>query len=136
MKSKSTVEKRALSSLKAKITEAEKANKNVELTDPEVIKVITAAIKQRMQSHSEYVRFNRIDLAYIEMEDIHIYESYLPAQMTSSEIEMACKEIMQSFLNAITNRNALIGKTIGEFNKKYTGRATTETVKQILEGIV
>ncbi len=136
MKSKNVIGKRALSSLKSKITEAEKANKNVKLNDDEIIKVITSAIKQRTQSHTEYVKFDRTDLADVEMEDINVLEKYLPSQMTSFEIETAVREIIQSFPHAISNRNALIGKTIGEFNKKYTGRATTETVKQILENIV
>jgi uncharacterized protein YqeY len=136
MKSKDVIGKRALSSLKAKITEAEKANKNTELADSEIIKVITSAIKQRTQSHTEYVKFGRTDLADVEMEDINALEKYLPAQMTKSEIETAVREIIQSFPHVISNRNALIGKSIGEFNKKYAGRATTEAVKQILETIV
>jgi uncharacterized protein YqeY len=136
MKSKDVIGKRALSSLKAKIIEAEKANKNVELADDEIIKVITSAIKQRTQSHTEYVKFSRTDLADVEMEDINILEKYLPAQMTKFEIETVVREIMQSFNQIVTNRHALIGKTIGEFNKKYAGRSSTEVVKQILENIV
>jgi uncharacterized protein len=136
MKSKDEDGKRAISSLKAKITEAEKANKNTELTDIEVVKVISSAIKQRRQSFEEYSKFGRTDLADVEMRDIKILERYLPSQMTEADIENAVREIMQSFTAVITNRNALVGKTIGEFNKKYTGQADINLVKQIVERTV
>jgi uncharacterized protein len=136
MKSRDEDGKRAISSLKAKITEAEKANKNTELTDIEVVKVISSAIKQRRQSFEEYSKFGRTDLADVEMRDIKILERYLPSQMTEADIENAVREIMQSFTAVITNRNALVGKTIGEFNKKYTGQADINLVKQIVERTV
>lgn len=135
MKSKNEDAKRAISSLKAKITEAEKANKNTELTDTEVIKVVSSAIKQRKQSLEEYVKYSRIDLASVEKAEITVLERYLPKQMTEDDIENAVREIIQSFTVAITNRNALVGKTIGEFNKKYTGKANISLLKQIVEKV-
>jgi uncharacterized protein YqeY len=136
MKSKDVVGKRALSSLKAKITEAEKANKNTELADSEVIKVITSVIKQRTQSHTEYVKFGRTDLADVEMEDINVLEVYLPAQMSDDEIREVVMGIMNGFEGVINNPNALIGKTIGEFNKQFVGRADVVKVKEIISQMV
>lgn len=136
MKSKDEDGKRAISSLKAKITEAEKANKNTELTDTEVIKVVSSAIKQRKQSYEEYTKFGRTDLADVESKDISILERYLPKQMNETEIEIAVREIIQSFSNVITNPNALIGRTVGEFNKKYVGLADVETVKKVVASLV
>lgn len=136
MKSKDEDGKRAISSLKAKITEAEKANKNTELTDIEVIKVVSSAIKQRKQSYEEYTKFGRTDLADVESKDISILERYLPKQMNETEIEIAVREIIQSFSTVITNPNALIGRTVGEFNKKYVGLADVETVKRVVSSLV
>jgi uncharacterized protein len=136
MKSKDENGKRAISSLKAKITEAEKANKNTELNDSEVVKVVSSAIKQRKQSFDEYTKFGRIDLANIEEVEIQILERYLPKQMDSSEIETAVREIIQSLSEVVTNPNALIGRTIGEFNKKYVGRADVGEVRMVIEKIV
>jgi len=56
MKAKDVNAKAALSSLKSKITEAEKAKSNTELSEAEVIKVLTSAIKQRKQSIEEFAR--------------------------------------------------------------------------------
>jgi uncharacterized protein YqeY len=43
--------KAALSSVKAKITEAEKVKANVELEDKDIIAILSTAIKQRKQSY-------------------------------------------------------------------------------------
>jgi uncharacterized protein len=136
MKSKDEDGKRAISLLKAKITEGEKANKNTELTDTEIIKVVSSAIKQRRQSLEEYQKFGRMDLAKVEEVEIQILERYLPKQMDSSEIETAVREIIQSLSEVVTNPNALIGRTIGEFNKKYVGRADIGEVRMVIEKIV
>lgn len=136
MKSKDENSKRAISSLKAKITEAEKANKNIELTDSGVVKVVTFAIKQRKQSFDEYTKFDRLDLAKNEEVEINILKRYLPKQMTEAEIKTEVIKILDSFGGGYANRNVLVGKTIGEFNKNYTGQADISLVKQIIERVV
>lgn len=132
MKTKDEKTKTALSSLKAKITEAEKGKGNVELSDDEVIKVITSGIKQRKQSVDEFTRGNRQDLVDKEQGEIDVLERYMPKQLTEQEIEVAVLEILSGF-DAGTNKQRLVGQTIGTFNKKYTGRADNSLVKQIVE---
>jgi uncharacterized protein YqeY len=136
MKAKDETTKRTLSSFKAKITEAEKANKNIELTDNEVIKVLNSAIKQRKQSYDEYVKYGRNELAQGEMDEMKVLQNYLPKQMTESEVETAVREIIIGFNGVVTNPQALIGRSIGEFNKKYTGLADIETVKSVVNKVV
>jgi uncharacterized protein YqeY len=136
MKTKDETTKRTLSSFKAKITEAEKANKNTELTDNEVIKVLNSAIKQRKQSYDEYVKYGRIELAKAEMDEIEVLKNYQPKQMDNSEIETAVREIVVEMNGVVTNPQALIGRTIGEFNKKYTGLADIEKVKSIVNKVL
>lgn len=136
LKSRNEVSKAALSGLKAKITEAEKANGNQELDEAEILKVITKAVKQRKESADAYTTAGRHDLAIRELAESDVISKYLPAQMTPQEIGNALTEIMQGFSGAITNPNALQGKTIGEFNKRYNGRAEIGMVKEILAKLV
>lgn len=136
MKAKDENSKSALSGIKAKITEAEKANGNSELTDAEVIKVLTKAIKQRRESQEIYEKAGREELARKESDEASVLERYMPAQMSPQEISDALIEIMQGFSGTITNPNALQGKTIGEFNKRYNGRADIGTVKMLLANLV
>lgn len=136
MKAKDETTKRTLSSFKAKITESEKANKNIELTDNEVIKVLNSAIKQRKQSYDEYIKYGRTELAESEMDEMKVLQNYLPKQMTDGEVETAVREIIVGFQGVVTNPQALIGRTIGEFNKKYTGLCDIETLKSVVNRVV
>lgn len=136
IKDRNEIAKSALSSLKAKITEAEKANKNKILSDEEVLKVVISCIKQRKQSYDEYIKAGRSDLADIEANEIEVLQEYMPDQMTKDEIKKVISEIMANFSSAMKNEKALVGKTIGEFNKKFPGRADNKLVHLIGNEVV
>lgn len=136
MKAKDLDAKAALSGIKSVITVAEKANGNAEISDAEVLKLITKAIKQREESITMYERGGRPELAHKEAAEAAVLRNYMPAQMTAQEITDALTQIMQGFAGTITNPQALIGKTIGEFNKQYQGQADIGTVKEIISKLV
>jgi uncharacterized protein YqeY len=136
MKEKNEVAKITLSGLKAKITEQEKANKNQELTDAEVIKVLTTAVKQRKESADAFTSGNRPELAAKELAEMAVIETFLPAQMTDAEIEAAVRTIIHSFAGQDLQSNVLRGKTMGAFNKQYTGQANPESVKTVINNII
>jgi uncharacterized protein YqeY len=136
MKAKDENAKMALSGIKAKIIEAEKANGNQELSDDEVIKVINKAIKQREESAKIYSEAGRSEMATKELLELSVLMDYMPAQMTEAEIETAVREIIQEFNGVVTNGNALVGKTMGTFNKKHQGRADAKVVGEIIKRIV
>lgn len=136
MKTKDEVSKAALSGIKAKITEAEKLKTGTVLSDADVTKVIVSAVKQYKQSYEAFIAGDRGDLAEKEFHEMTVLQRYLPAEMSESEIRVALVEIMQGLNVAVTSPTALIGKSIGEFNKKYTGRADTQVVKRIATDLV
>jgi uncharacterized protein YqeY len=135
-KAKDTNAKAALSSIKAAITVAEKNNGTWIATDDEIIKIINKGIKQREESIKMYDLANRPELTKKESDEIAVLRTYMPAQMTPQEIVDALTEIMQGFAGVITNPQALQGKTIGEFNKRYQGRAEIGMVKSVLANLV
>lgn len=136
MKAKDENAKSALSSLKAKITEAEKAGFSQNLNDEEVVKVLVKAIKQREESQKIFEDAGRDELARKECDEACVLRKYMPAQMSDQEISESLIEIMQSFSGVITNPNALQGKTIGEFNKRFNGRADLGKVKHVMSKLV
>ena len=136
MKAKDETVKSTLSSIKAAITNAEKNNGTWVATDEEIIKIINKAIKQREESIAMYERGGRPELAHKEAAEAAVLRNYMPAQMTEQEITLALKEILQDFSVTIKNPQALVGKTIGEFNKKYQGRADIGTVKMIVNQLI
>lgn len=136
MKSKNEIEKSALSSIKAKITEGEKANGNKELSDDDVIKIINKGIKQREESIRIYTEAGRVELAEKENDEVGVLKKYMPRQMTDTEIEIAVREIIQNFDGVVTNPNALVGKTMGMFNKNHQGRADNKLVSEIIKKVI
>ena len=136
MKAKDETAKMALNSVKAAITNAEKGNGTWVATDEEIIKIINKGIKQREESIKMYDLANRPELVDKEHQEISILKKYMPAQMTEQEIMLALKEILQDFSVTIKNPQALVGKTIGEFNKQYQGRADIGTVKMMVNQLV
>jgi uncharacterized protein YqeY len=135
MKSKDTIAKAALSGVKAKITEAEKANGNRELTEAETIKVISTAIKQRKQSYEEFYKGGREDLATREYDEMRVLEMYMPTQLSDEEITVEVDKILAGFAHE-TNRNKKIGQTMGAFNKQFAGSADASRVKTIIESLI
>jgi len=136
MKDKNETAKAALSSLKAKITEAEKANGNTELAEAAIIKVINTAIKQRKESADAFLKGNRNDLAIKELAEVQVITNYLPTQMSEAEIETAVRTIIPTLDGVVTNPNVLAGKTMGAFNKQYAGRADNALVKTVINRVI
>lgn len=135
-KAKDENAKAALSSIKAEITKAEKSTPNFIATDEEVIKIINKGIKQREESIKMYELACRDELVRKETDEVCVLRNYMPAQMTEQEIGDALTQIMQGFAGVITNPMALQGKTIGEFNKRYNGRADIGAVKEVLSKLI
>jgi uncharacterized protein YqeY len=135
-KAKDTTAKAALSSIKAAITVAEKNNGTWVATNDEIIKIINKGIKQREESIKMYETAGRQELVDKERDEMEVLKKYMPAQMTSDEITLALKEILQDLSVTIKNPQALVGKSIGEFNKQYQGRADIGTVKGIVNQLV
>lgn len=136
MKSKDIITKSALNGLKAKITESEKSNGNQPLSDDEILKVITSAVKQRKQSYDEFIKGKREDLALKEQEEMIVFQKYLPAQMSEEEIEVEVNLLLSELSLTNLTPQAIVGKTMGAFNKKFQGRAEINKVKQIIEKIL
>lgn len=134
MKNKDESTKSALSGLKSKITEAEKVNGS-ELSDSDILKLINKGIKQREESIRLFIEGSRPELVVKESEERIVLMNYLPVQMTDEEIETAVREIIVG-LPTMTNANALSGKTMGEFNKKYQGMADSKRVSEIIKKVV
>ena len=137
-KAKDTIGKSALSGLKSKILEAEKAGPaGTELSDADVLKIVISTVKQRKQSVEEFTKAGRMDLVDQEVLELEPIESYLPKQMNDSELTEAVKNVISEFADANISVQALTGKTIGAFNKKFPGMADPIRLKEIImENIV
>jgi uncharacterized protein YqeY len=135
-KAKDITAKTALSSIKAAITIAFKSNGTWVATDDEIIKIINKGIKQREESIKMYETAGRQELVDKERDEMEVLKKYMPAQMSYDEISNELIIILQEIAQTVKNPQALVGKTIGEFNKRHQGKADVGTVKEILAKLV
>lgn len=136
MLAKDEVRKLTIRGIKKEIIEARTApGASGELSDDDVIRIVSKMLKQRKESAAIYVQQKRPELAESELAEATILESYLPKQLSVEEVTAALKAIMEQ-VGAQGPKD--MGKVMGVASKqlagKVEGRVLSETVKQLLNG--
>jgi uncharacterized protein YqeY len=91
-----------------------------ELDDAAVLSVLDKMVKQRRDSVEQFTQGGRDDLAAIEKAEIAVLESYLPEQLSESELDAMIDEAI-SATGAESIRD--MGKVMGLMKSKAAGRA-------------
>jgi uncharacterized protein YqeY len=91
------------------ITNQEVSGKEAkQLSDAEVLSVLTKEAKKRQESVEAYLQANRKDLADKESAELVVLEKYLPAALTESEVdEIISKAITQASAQGATGMKAM-----------------------------
>ncbi|GET20942.1 GatB/YqeY domain-containing protein [Prolixibacter denitrificans] len=111
----------ALRNIKKVLLEAKTAKAGQEeLSDDVALKAIAKLAKQGKDSAEIYKGQNRQDLYDQEMEQVKVFEAYLPSKMSDEELTAAVKEIIVE-LGAESMKD--MGKVMGAANAKLAGRA-------------
>ena len=93
MRSKDSVRLGAIRLLLSAIKQRE-VDERIELSDADVIGVIEKMFKQRRDSIAAYESANRTDLADIEKFEVTVLQTYLPQQLTESEISALLEKVV------------------------------------------
>ena len=93
MKEKNEIKKNAIQMVRAGILQIEK-DKGIELTDEQIIELISKEVKKRKDSIADYEKGGREDLVNQINEEISYLEKYLPKQLTEEEITVIVKQII------------------------------------------
>ena len=108
---------------------------DVELTDEQVISVISSEIKKRKEAIDLYRQGGRVDLADKEKSELETLQKYLPEQLSDQELEKIIKEIVETHGHASPSD---FGRVMGQVMVKVKGRAdggkVGEIVKKMFEG--
>jgi uncharacterized protein len=104
-----------------------------DLNDQDVIEVITTLVKQRRESIRMYLEGNRPDLVEKEEAELEILLGFLPAQLSTAEIEALVDRIIletgaQGARDMGRVMKALTPLTAG----KADGKSVSDTVRQKL----
>ena len=91
-----------------------------ELTDDEVLSVLSREVKTRRESIDAYTAAGRTEAAAKEQSEIDIISVYLPAQLSADEIAQLVKETVDE-VGASSPRD--MGKVMASLVPKTRGRA-------------
>lgn len=132
MKDKNLVRKNTVQMVRAAILQVEK-DKQIELTDEQVIEIIAKESKKRKDAASEFEKSGREDLIKQNNEEIEILSEYLPKQLSNEEIEKIVKEVITA-----TGASSIkdMGKVMKEAKEKIgaaaDGKVISDAVKRLL----
>lgn len=107
----------------------EQINVGHELSDEEAMSVIRKGIKQRLDSVEQYQKGNRPELAAKEQSEIEILKTYMPPELSQSELESGLREIIAS-TGAQSKKD--MGKVMKEATARYKGRADGKKIQEIV----
>jgi len=95
-------------------------HERIELDDDRIITVLDKMTKQRRESAEQYEKAKRDDLLQQELYEIEILKEFLPAELSSEEIEAMIEEAISS-----TGASSIkdMGKVMGQLKPKMQGRA-------------
>jgi hypothetical protein len=134
MKAREKVKLETLRNIKKVILEAKSAKgAGSELGDDEVLKIIAKLAKQGKDSATIYKQQNRQDLFDQEMEQVAIFENYLPAKLSKEELMQKVKEIIDE-LGASTMKD--MGKVMGLASKKLAGLADGKDISAVVKNML
>jgi uncharacterized protein YqeY len=95
-------------------------DERIELDDAQVTNVLDKMAKQRRDSHEQYEKAGRDDLAEQEAFELDMLKAYLPEQLGDTEIDTLIDEAIQA-----TGASSMkdMGKVMGQLKPKLQGRA-------------
>lgn len=130
MKSKDADKLRALRGLKLAFSKVDKPA-GVLLTDAEALTVVQKQIKNGQESATTYITQGRQDLADIENSEVTVFQSYLPAQLSTDEVTEIVKAVI-SEVEATTIRD--MGKVMGNSHiVALAGSVDKKTLSEIIK---
>lgn len=138
MKDRDTTKSATLSFLRAQLKNVfiEKRTGNADmrfLPDEDVIAVIKKQIKQRQDSIAQYEKCGRQDLARKESSELAILKSYLPEEMSETQlagiVAAAIKEAGAASMKDM-------GKVMKMVTEKVQGRADNKLVSELVKKVL
>ena len=128
MKSKDTIRKNTVQSIRAAVLQVEKDNKVI-LDDDGVIEVIAKELKKRKDVLPDYEKSGRDDLIGDLKKEIEVLVGYLPSQLTKEELDEIVKKSIET-VGATSIKD--MGKIMADVLPKVKGRADGKMVNEIV----
>lgn len=105
----------------------EQIAKQKDLSDEEVVAVVSREVKKRRDSMTQFEAAGRADLADKEKSEITVLQKYLPAQLSEDQILEQVKAVIAE------NTGAPFGKVMGAAMAKLKGQVDGNVVQRIVK---
>ena len=130
MKAKNKNRLAVVRALLAAIKQVEIDNQTTLEDDAEVLAILDKAMKQRKDSHQQFVDADRPDLAEQEAYEMSVIQDFMPQALTEDEINALIEEAMTS---AGASSMQDMGKVMGMLKPKMQGRADMGEVSKLIK---
>ena len=117
----------------ALLLEKAKEGATGDLTEEAELKILQKLVKQRRESADIYSNANRNDLAEKELYDASVIETYLPRQLSETEVtEIIRKIVIQTGATSVKE----MGKVMGAASKELAGKADNKMISTIVKNLL
>ncbi len=107
--------------------------KRRELTDQEVLEVLSSLVKKSKESIEQFEKGNRGDLVEKEQRELQVILSFMPKQMTQEELRSELKKIIDD-LGARGPKD--MGMVMKSAMEKLKGRVDGKVVNQLVKELL
>ena len=133
MKEKDKVALDALRAIKAQIILVKTDGKGADVTPEQEIAILQRMVKQRKDSMEQFNAQNRQDLAEVEEAQTKVIEKFLPAQLSTEELEAEIKKIIaESGAEGAKDLGKVMGLASKTLAGKSDGKSISEMAKKLL----
>ena len=105
-------------------------DERIELTDTDVLQILTKMVKQRQEAASQFVNGNRQDLADTENAEIEVIKRFLPQPLSEDEIVALVNDAVEK--TGATDIKDM-GKVMGMLKPQVQGKADMGAVSQLIK---
>ncbi len=111
----------------------EKLEGDAQLTDEQILEVVSVEIKKRKDAIVLYEQGNRPELAEKEKKEIDILIKYLPEQLTTEELK---KLVVESIAKTGAKEMKEMGKIMADLTPKIKGKADGGEVSKMIKELL
>ena len=132
MKEKNEVKKNAIQMVRAGILQIEK-DKGIELTNQQIVELISKEVKKRKDSIIEYEKGNREAIIKQINEEIAYLEIHLPQQLSKEEVKAIVEQVIKD-TGAQTMKDMVIVMKMAKerIGASSDGKTINEIAKELL----
>lgn len=132
MKNKDKLRKDTITMARAAIKQKE-VDERIELSDEQVIEILTKQMKEKKSSIEEFEKGNRQDLIDQTNSEINILLDYLPKQLTEEELTEIVKETLDECnINSPKDMGLLMKNIMPKIKGKADGKMVSKIAQNLL----